>query len=81
MVQKLNIEFEFNVSLLDKWLEKQGDGAKTGLAYSIGVTPTMIDKLRVKRNLPTGSNLAAFAAALGVPIDHLVIRVPKKKSA
>lgn len=79
MVQKLNIDFEFNPVPLEKWLAKNGDGAKAALAYMVGIEPTLIDKLKSKRHLPNGHNLCAIAVALGLTVEELVIR--KKKTA
>jgi hypothetical protein len=81
MVQKLEVEFRFNAAILDKWFERQGEGAQAGLAYTIGCHPTLFDKLRTYGTMPNGKHLAAISTATKISMDELVIRVPKKKSA
>ena len=74
-------EWQFNVDLLNQWIEKHGTGARERLAGACDLSAGAIEKIRSNGHMPNGGNLFALAEAMGVPVERLGVRVPKKKSA
>jgi transcriptional regulator with XRE-family HTH domain len=71
----------FNVDLLERWLHENGDGSRELLAGACNISSAAIEKIRERGHMPNGANLFALAEAMGITVDRLAIKVPKKKSA
>lgn len=72
------VEYGLNLAPVDEWIEKNGRGARERLCGKIGTSMSWFNKIRSTQQLPAGRQLAALADELGVPVDTLVIRRPKK---
>lgn len=81
MVRQQEVKWELNVSLLDDWLQENGRGSKERLAATIGRTTGFLDEVRRTKRVPSGTSLFALSEAMGVRVEKLVVRVPKKTAA
>jgi transcriptional regulator with XRE-family HTH domain len=67
-------EYELNVSAVNRWLKKEGQGSREKLARKVGLSAEQMDRQRRNKSLPTTKYMMRLSKVLGKPVEKLVIR-------
>lgn len=72
------VDYMLNDRPIKSWIDRNGWGARERLCRQLGLSSKWLSLIRNGERLPRGDHLIALADALGVSVEDLVIRKPKK---
>lgn len=74
----MDFDYRIDAHPIETYLTRDGRGARERLCAKMGATGTTLDVIRRTGRVPQGKILIGLADAIGVKVDDLVIRKPKK---